>query len=202
MYMWYLTIWLITHKGGNLKILRQECNLASKKQRYPMTSWVRLVSHGLSIPPLIVATSWHLHCKWDLVHQLVLAFVKSLLYASPAIRQDPWCLQCVFHLVAHVVDGSSYKPGSSWLITRQHIGVASLSWSITLGIIVVSIVCSVPGIRNEGLWTPCSEGRRSVTEIKDDSRWPFTSISGLPCIGVVGGESSEDGTKPRRSKMV
>ena len=72
---------------------------------------------------------------------------------------------------------------------------------ILLNIIVASIRVLFPG-KNEGLWTPCSEDRRSITEIKDDSRRPFTSILGLPWIEVVEGESGEDATKPRWSKMV
>ena len=71
-------------------------------------------------------------------------------------------------------------------------------------LIIVSIVYFSPDITNGGMWTPCSEDRRSITEIEDDSRWPFTRVLGLPCIGVVGSElgDSEDGTKPRRSKIV
>jgi len=51
-------------------------------------------------------------------------------------------------------------------------------------LIIVSIVYFSPDITNGGMWTPCSEDRRSITEIEDDSRWPFTRVLGLPSIGV------------------
>ncbi|SRR5258708_25751114 len=74
---------------------------------------------------------------------------------------------------------------------------------ILLNIIVASIRVLFPG-KNEGLWTPCSEDRRNITEIKDNSTRPFIStILGLLCIGLVEGDLGEDATKPRQcNKMV